>query len=99
MANMISREEVDRLAELSRLDLREEERERFGAEIGQILEYIDEIKAVDVSEAEHESVNVNTMREDSVENEPGQFSDEIVRGMPESEDGHLKIHKILGGDE
>lgn len=96
---MISREEVDKLAGLAKLDLSEEEHERFSGEIGHILDYIDQIKSAEITEVEKEDANLNLMREDVVTNTPGEFTAEIVREMPDSEDGSLKVHKILGDNE
>lgn len=96
---MISREEVDRLAELARLDLSEDERDRFGEEISVILDYVDAMQSMDVTESPTDLANLNLMREDEITNDPGEFTDSIVREMPESDGGSLKIHKILGDTE
>ncbi len=96
---MISREEVDKLAELARLDLSEEERNRFGEEMGHILEYIDQIQSVEIETQDADPVNQNLMREDEVTNTPGAYTADILREMPETEGQFLKIHKILGDSE
>ncbi|MCA9709962.1 MAG: Asp-tRNA(Asn)/Glu-tRNA(Gln) amidotransferase subunit GatC [Myxococcales bacterium] len=47
MTSRISRQECHQLATLARLSLDDAEQERFAAELGTILEYIEQLRAVD----------------------------------------------------
>ncbi|MFH1462242.1 MAG: Asp-tRNA(Asn)/Glu-tRNA(Gln) amidotransferase subunit GatC [bacterium] len=66
---MISKEEVKHIAKLARLGLTEKEIGRFQKELSSILNYIEKLKEVDVSEIEptsHAFKLENVVREDEV---------------------------------
>lgn len=46
---MISREQVEHIAKLARIELKEEEKNRFSSELSLILGYIDKLNKVDTS--------------------------------------------------
>ncbi len=67
---MITREDVEHLARLARLQLGEDELERTREQLSGILNYIDKLNALDTASAEPTSHAVpleNVMREDVVE--------------------------------
>ncbi|WP_255170812.1 Asp-tRNA(Asn)/Glu-tRNA(Gln) amidotransferase subunit GatC [Natrononativus amylolyticus] len=80
----VNPEEVRHVAALARVDLTEEEVDRFAAQFADILEYfetLDEVPAVD-----REVDLVNVMRPD----ETRPCLDEALRNAPETEDGYFK---------
>ena len=50
MVGMISTEEVKNLANLARLELSDEETEKFKTDISSVLDYVDSINAVEVED-------------------------------------------------
>ena len=63
----ISREEVQNVAELARLDLDAAAIDRFAEQIGEILDYVDQLKTVDasgVAATAHATALTNAFRED-----------------------------------
>jgi len=63
----ISREEVQTVAKLARLDLDAAAIDRFAEQIGDILDYVDQLKAVDtvgVPATAHATARTNAFRED-----------------------------------
>ena len=48
----ISKEEIDNIAELSRLELSAEEKEKFGEQLGSILDYVEQLSEVDTTDVE-----------------------------------------------
>lgn len=102
---MISREEVVNLSKLSKLSLSAEELPKLEVDLNNILNYVSELKnakAGDVptnvnrglpSVESHLAVNV--MREDANPHESGKFSEALIAAFPESQDGRLKVKKIL----
>jgi aspartyl-tRNA(Asn)/glutamyl-tRNA(Gln) amidotransferase subunit C len=67
---MITREDVEHLARLARLQLGEDELERTREQLSGILSYIDKLNALDTASVEptsHAVPLVNVMREDVVE--------------------------------
>jgi len=66
---MISKKEVKYIAKLARLGITKKEEEKFTRELSSILDYIEKLKEVDVSEIELTSHSIkveNVMREDKV---------------------------------
>ena len=89
-------DDVNKLASLARIDMSQAEKEEFLGNMESILGYIDIIKKADVSGVELAKSEVrNVMREDSNPNETGFFTDRILKEMPETENGYLKVKQIL----
>ena len=66
---MISREDVEHVARLARLELNDDELERMREQLNAILGYIDKLRELDVTNVEptsHAVPLVNVMREDEV---------------------------------
>ena len=83
-------EEVRHVASLARIDLDDEEIERFAEQFGDILEYFDALDEVPDVDAEAELTNV--MRPDEVRE--GLTQEEALRNAPETEDGYFKGPKV-----
>ncbi len=79
-------EEVRHVASLARIDLDDEEVERFTEQFGEILEYFEALD--DVPELEDEAELTNVMRPDEVRE--GLTQEEALRNAPETEDGYFK---------
>ncbi len=63
----ISRDEVQNVAKLARLDLDEAAIDRFAEQIGDILDYVDQLKGIDttgVTATAHATALTNAFRED-----------------------------------
>lgn len=86
--------DVENLAELARIELSEEEKEALLKDFGGILAYVKTIEEVKLNETAPEYDIKNVWREDKME--PREFSHElIVSQFPDSQDGFLKVKKIL----
>lgn len=96
---MVSTKEVQNLAELARLDLSEEEIERFKGDISSVLDYVDSIRTIEVLETIPEGGRINVLREDAVTNEPGSYTDALLDAAPAREGNLFKVPKILSQDE
>ena len=98
---MITRDEIVKLASLSRLKLTDAEIEKMQADMGAILAYVDKLKTAAGSETGPVmSVNKNVMREDKNAHKGGEFTDKLIALAPKSQttkDGKfVKVKKILG---
>ncbi len=96
MANL-SREDILKLAKLSKLDLTDEQVERFRKELEEIVGYVEQLQSVDVSGLEPTSqVNglVNVTRSD----EPRQYASpsELLKNLPKREKDYIKVNKMIG---
>lgn len=94
---MISTEEIKKLADLSRIELKEEEIEKMCGEIDAVLEYVGQIKSVSGEAGEKIEFGQvhNVLREDKDPTESGTYSELLVAEFPEKEKGFLKVKKIL----
>ena len=86
--------DVENLAELAKIDLTAEEKKQILKDIRGILEYVKQIERVEVDDI-NPSYNVrNVWREDKTGERD--FSHKIiVEQFPDSQDGFLKVKKIL----
>ncbi|MBU0612086.1 Asp-tRNA(Asn)/Glu-tRNA(Gln) amidotransferase subunit GatC [Patescibacteria group bacterium] len=87
-------EDVEKLAELAKIELTNEEKEKLLSDMEGILGYVKQIQSVDITDTEPEYLNKNRWREDELE--PREFSrKEITSQFPDSKDGFVKVKKIL----
>jgi aspartyl-tRNA(Asn)/glutamyl-tRNA(Gln) amidotransferase subunit C len=95
---MISKEEIKKLAELARIEIKEEELGELQTEIETILDYVGQVKSI-TGEAASKTIEVgplyNVWREDTSPNEPGAYSKELIAEFPEKDGNYLKVKKIL----
>jgi len=82
----VNDEEVRHVAQLARVDLDDEEVERFAGQFAEILEHFEALD--DVPEVDPEPELANVMRPDEVE--AGLTQEEALRNAPETEDGYFK---------
>jgi aspartyl-tRNA(Asn)/glutamyl-tRNA(Gln) amidotransferase subunit C len=88
--------DIDKLAELARLEISQEEKASLVADFGSIMNYIAQISEVEVpSDLVIEFERTNVMREDIVTTDSGQYTDRIINEMPDHQDGFLKVKQIL----
>lgn len=96
---MIDFKVIEKLAELSRISVSDEEKGKFLKDLESILSYVDQIKTavgedgMKVIRAEDEQINV--FREDDNCHDRGQFTETLLACAPEREDGYVKVKKIL----
>jgi aspartyl-tRNA(Asn)/glutamyl-tRNA(Gln) amidotransferase subunit C len=83
-------DEVRHVAALARVDLDDEEVERFAAQFADVLDYFDALEEVPEIEAEAELTNV--FRPDEVRE--GLTQEEALANAPESEEGFFKGPKV-----
>lgn len=102
----LSRDDVLHLARLSRLHLSDEEIALFQKEISAILDYVEQLQGVDISDIEptyQVSGLKNVMREDKIEQDEliarrvyGATQNELLKNAPQQEaDGHIKVKRVL----
>lgn len=92
---MITVKDVEHVAKLARLELTEEEKEKFTKQLGDVLKYVEQMNEVDttgVKPMAHAFDVVNVMREDKVVYE--QTKAELMSNSPEEENGFFKVPKI-----
>jgi aspartyl-tRNA(Asn)/glutamyl-tRNA(Gln) amidotransferase subunit C len=88
--------DVKYVAHLARLHLTPEEERKFGAQLGQVLGYIEKLQQLDVSQVEptaHAMPLVNVTRPD--EAQPSLPHDNALRNAPSQANGLFVVPKIV----
>jgi aspartyl-tRNA(Asn)/glutamyl-tRNA(Gln) amidotransferase subunit C len=88
--------DLQHVAHLARLNLTEEEEQKFGAQLGQILGYIAKLNELDVSQVEptaHAVQLVNVTRPDEIR--PSLSHEQALRNAPATANGLFVVPKIV----
>ena len=97
----LSREDVLKMARLSRLKLSEEEIEQYQKELSDIVDYVQKLDDVDVAGLEPtyqvsglQSTDNGAMREDVIEQQVAQ--EDLFKNLPHRLDDHIKVDRMIG---
>ena len=96
MADKIDKEQVKKVAKLSRLQLSEDEIGEFTGQLSAILEYMEKLNELDTTNVEplaHCLPISNIFREDSVKDSLG--TEKTLANAPQKDGGFFKVPKIL----
>ena len=88
--------DVKYVAHLARISLSPEEEQKIGAQLGNILSYIEKLKELDVSQVEptaHAVPLINVTRPDEVR--PSMPTGEALRNAPAQANGLFLVPKIV----
>jgi aspartyl-tRNA(Asn)/glutamyl-tRNA(Gln) amidotransferase subunit C len=89
-------QELKITAQLAQLEVTEDDAERLGEEINQILSYFEKMNEIDVSGLEPTTrvlLKENRLRDDSAAD--SDLSDDILENAPETSDRFITIPRIL----
>ena len=92
----IDRKTVENVAKLARLQLTPDELDRYGKQLGAILDYIAKLEKLDVKGLEplaHAVDTANVFREDAVR--PGLARDAALQNAPEKNGDFFIVPKII----
>ena len=94
--------DIEKLAELAKIELTEEEKVHLLSDMDSILDYVKQIQEValpaqaGVLDVEVEYKNRNIWREDSSRQGLAEFSGDLIKEQfPDSQDGFVKVKKIM----
>ena len=93
---MISRDEVQKVAHLARISLKEQEVEQLQGDLSKILDYIDKLNTLDVSDVpptSHPLQLKNIYRADLVK--PSFSQEQALKFAIESKNGSFKVPKVI----
>ena len=93
----LTRDDVIHLASLAKLALTDDEIERFRGEISRILDYVEQLQAVDISGLEPTSQVtglLNVERRDEIKSY-GYDPKSLLDNVPEVEDSQIKVRRVL----
>jgi len=93
----IGTQETERLARLARIGLTAEETAKFTVELGDIVEFVEQLqsaKAASVEPTDQVAGLENVMRPDEVQ-PAAQSREQLLANVPEQQDGYIKVKRVL----
>ncbi len=97
---MITKQEIEKLANLARIKVNQDEIDSLASDIGSILSYVDEIKKVNMnidSKANIGAIN-NVFREDKSISSTPETIQAIMNESPDREGDFIAVKKIISQD-
>jgi len=92
----LNREAVKHVALLARLELTEEEIEKFTSQLNSILEYFEQLNELDTSDVpptSHVISMENVFREDEVQ--PSLSPDDALAGAPDRSEDYFRVPRVV----
>lgn len=93
----LSREDVLNLARLAKLELSEEEIQKYQTELSEILGYVEKLSEADVTGLEPTTQVTgltNVMRSDNVKNY-GADQQALLKNVPQRQGNNIKVRRVL----
>jgi len=91
----INKQEIEHLAELSRLQLSDEEKEKMAKEMGSILDFVNDLQGLDVEDEKpflfEDQINITREDKNGKEKKVEQY----LQAAPERERQFFKVPRIL----
>ncbi len=93
----IDRETVLHVAKLAHIEINEKEVEKFAKQMGEILDYIEQLKEVDIEEVKGELKSIHLGKADLREDKPGKSleREKILELAPEVEEIFVKVPPVV----
>lgn len=92
----LGREDIEKVAHLSRLELSEEEKDRLTGQINQLLEHFENLQKLDTDDVEPTSHVIpvyNVFRKD--EWRPSLLPEDVVANAPEAQDNCFVVPRVV----
>lgn len=92
----IQKDEVEHIAELARIKLNDQEKEKYAEELSAILDYVEELEKAPTDEIktiDQITDLKNIARQDEVV--ASLTNDDVLLNAPEKQDGFIKVRQIL----
>jgi aspartyl-tRNA(Asn)/glutamyl-tRNA(Gln) amidotransferase subunit C len=93
----LSRDDVLKLAQLSRLALTDDEVEEFASEINEILGYVEQLQSVDISGVQptNQVTGLTNVTRDDEEIDYGYKPQDLLENAPTVQDDLLKVKRMI----
>lgn len=94
----LSKEEIQHIAKLARLELTDAELEKYGGQLSAVLNYIDQLKEVDVKGVEPTAQvtgMTNVLREDEIRDWDKDEIEAALKDAPEREERFIKVKRVI----
>lgn len=100
MTKEISKKEVEKICDLSNLEVDDKEKNKFTEELGDILNYIEKLNQLDTSGVKPTAYPVklrNVLREDNVEESIEK--EEVLKNAPDKVGDQFKVPPIINEED
>jgi len=94
----LSKEEIQHIANLARLELTAEEQKKYGSQLSDVLSFIEQLKEVDTTDCEPTAQVTgleNIFRPDEEEDWDKREVGEALKQAPELENEQIKVKRVL----
>ncbi|MFA4833276.1 MAG: Asp-tRNA(Asn)/Glu-tRNA(Gln) amidotransferase subunit GatC [Patescibacteria group bacterium] len=94
----LKKEEIKHIADLARLELTDDELKKYGSQLSDVLNYIDQLKEVDTTGVEPTAQITgleNALRQDEKGDWDKRETEEALRQASALEDGQIKVKRVL----
>lgn len=93
---MITRQDIQKLAELARIRITEKEADALAIDAESILGYVFDVGEVSAAgQGDAHTTLTNVMRKDGEPHESGTYTEAILSGAPNVERGYIKVRKVI----
>lgn len=96
---MISKDEVQHIAKLARLELTEKEIEKMQKDLSEILDYFNLLKKAPHTRSFCENFGVGAgpqnLREDEAKTRDARLAEKLIAAAPDKKDDYIKVKAIL----
>lgn len=94
---MVSKEDVEHLAELARLSIGEKEAESFAEQMTSILAHVQKVQEIS-DEDPFALEQVNVFREDGSAHEEGRYTNDLLANAKKTKGAYIATSKIISND-
>jgi len=95
---MITRKDIEKLADLARIHLDDSEKDTLASEIDAILGYVVQLQKASQNAPEKSDFLRNVFRDDMSPHETGIFTEQLLVASPDRAGQYFKVKKILNQD-
>ena len=92
---MISKDQVQHVAKLARLELTEEEIEKMQKDLSGILDYFNVLKEVKGKVKKVTSQKENSLRNDEYVEENNNLAANLIEAAPDKKEGYIKVKTVF----
>lgn len=92
---MIEKKDIEKLADLARIEVSEEEKESLASSIESILGYVGQVTTISETTEVGLPPLCNVMREDEIRHKEGEFTEVLLKNAPTRDGNYVEVKKIL----
>lgn len=93
---MITKQDIQKLAELARITVSDGEADSYAKDIEAILGYVFDVgEASAAGGGDAHTALTNVMRNDGEPHESGTYTEAILGGAPKTDDGYFAVRKVI----